>query len=536
MDISPIQNSLKVDLLVKSPQSVVDAWKVGQLINATAITGREKGQATISIGGTLLQAQAPFPLSPGQSLTLEVSSLAAMAVLKVVNAANSAAGNTPAITVTLPVQANLLNQLLLQPLQVGQQLLARIPSSSIPHTSIPSISVSPQIQTILEFAGNRVSVQLSQALPGNIGQQLKLEVVTPGALAALKMLTPSGRSDSIALALRATLPQQQPLPSLLANLAWVATNVTASKSHLSAAGAAGLTTTGASVNSPLPLPLPQTVVALTRSIIEQLPTSASLRTSDGVKQAIAQSGLFLESRLAHSLTSPLQTSAIPLSAQLPVDFKGGLLGLLVSLLALIKAPPKSTATPLATQNPLATNTPYTPLPAQVQAAALATLTAQMNTHQAMAELLRSVESGLARVQLNQLVSSSPDEDGKRTWVMELPVRGDGQLDNIQICIQKETRKQAKKEAALWTVSLSIEPKGLGPIQVRISLSDGVISTHFWSENTKTTQFIQEYLPVLKKRYSEVGLFVGAINAHEGSAPVQTSAEDFLHHTLLDEKA
>lgn len=214
MDISPIQNSLKVDLLVKSPQSVVDAWKVGQLINATAITGREKGQATISIGGTLLQAQAPFPLSPGQSLTLEVSSLAAMAVLKVVNAANSAAGNTPAITVTLPVQANLLNQLLLQPLQVGQQLLARIPSSSIPHTSIPSISVSPQIQTILEFAGNRVSVQLSQALPGNIGQQLKLEVVTPGALAALKMLTPSGRSDSIALALRATLPQQQPLPSL----------------------------------------------------------------------------------------------------------------------------------------------------------------------------------------------------------------------------------------------------------------------------------------------------------------------------------
>lgn len=74
MDITGIQNSLKVDLLVKSPQAVVDAWKVGQLINATAVTTPQNGQATINIGGALLLAQTPFPVAPGQVLKLEVSS------------------------------------------------------------------------------------------------------------------------------------------------------------------------------------------------------------------------------------------------------------------------------------------------------------------------------------------------------------------------------------------------------------------------------------------------------------------------------
>ena len=512
MNISPIQNPLKVDLLVKSPQALVDAWKVGQLINATAVTGGNKGQATISIGGALLQAQTPVPLSPGQSLTLAVSSLAAKTVLNVINIANSTSVGSPLpITVTLPAQSNLLNQFVSQPLQVGQQLLAQVPNG-------PAL---PKTQAVLEFAGKHIRVQLSQALPANIGQQLKLEVVTPGALATLKVLTSPGRSDNIAMALRATLPQQQPLHSLLSNLTFVATN----KPHNA--------TTGTTLNPQIALP--QTVVALTRNIIEQLPTSASLSTGAGLKQAIAQSGLFLESTLAQPLQAPILTNATPLSAQLPIDFKGGLLGLLVSLLALIKAPHKATATPMTTQHPLPTNTAYAaqPPPTLTQTA---TLAAQLSTHQALAELLRSVEGGLARVQLNQLVSSTPEEDGKRTWVMELPVRGDGQLDNIQLCIQKETKHQTREKTVFWTVSLSIEPKGLGLIQVRIRFSDNVISTHFWSENAQTTQFIQAHLPVLKHRYQEVGLSVGTINAHEGNAPVQTSAEDFLHHTLLDEKA
>jgi hypothetical protein len=367
-------------------------------------------------------------------------------------------------------------------------------------------------RALLELAGQRVAVQLSQALPSGIGQQLKLEVVTPGAIAALKILTPpTPETNNIAQALRATLPRQAPLPPLLANLALIARD---------------------SSNPLLPhgprLPLPQTVVDLTRTVVEQLPRPETLTTADGIKQAIAQSGLFLESKLAQNLQQP---TAFPISTTIPIDFKGGLLSLLVSLLSLIKSTPGTSATPANTQT-----TNPTPLPTHNPTAAQATLNPSMNLQQALTELLRNVESGVARLQLNQLVSSAPEEDGKRNWLLELPLRNGEHIDLIQLCIEKEKKQHGKKQAVLWAVTLSLAPKGLGPVQARISFANNIINTSFWSESPQTTTFIQENLQILKQRYREVGLTVGTLNAHEGQAPTPTSADDYLRHTLLDEKA
>jgi hypothetical protein len=501
MDITGIQNPLKVDLLVKSPQSIVDAWKVGQLVNATAITPQKGGQLTINIGGNVLLAQTQQPITPGQTLQLEVSSLPVMTVLKLVNpTANTGKPDAaPAITISLPPQVNLLNQL-----AVGQQLLARLP-----------LPIAEQAtRTLLELAGNRVAVQLSQPLPANIGQQLKLEVVTPGAIAALKILTPSTPVENIPQALRTTLPQQAPLAPLLTNLAFIA-----------------------KANTVLPAgprispPLPQPVVEMTRAIIDHLPRTDTITTANGIKQAVAQSGLFLEARLAQTLQQSLQ-QPLPASlqqqaanspgAQISIDFKGGLLGLLASLLDIIKSMPSANTAPK--------NAPTLP------SSASASSTQTMNLQQTLTELRRHVEGGLARLQLNQLVSSAPEEDGKRGWVTELPVRNGENIDLIQLHIEKDKGRGAKKKTALWTVALSLELKGLGPVQARVSLAGNIINTSFWTENPQATEFIQENLQTLKHRYHEVGLAVGTLNAHKGQAPMPTSADDYLHHTLLDEKA
>lgn len=501
MDITGIQNPLKVDLLVKSPQSMVDAWKVGQLVNATAVTPQKGGQLTINIGGNLLLAQTRLPITPGQSLQLAVASLPVMTVLKLITttASMGKTDTAPAITISLAPQVNLLNQL-----QAGQQLVARLP-----------LPVADQAtRTLLELAGNRVAVQLSQPLPANIDPQLKLEVVTPGAIAALKILTPPAPADNIPQALRTVLPQQAPLPPLLANLALIANANTVSPT-----------------DSRLPSPLPQPLVDIARAIIDQLPRAETITTANGLKQAVAQSGLFLEARLAQTLASslqqPLQTS-LPqhsvnsLGAQIPIDFKSGLLGLLASLLNIIKSMPHPNTAPK--------NVPALHSPAQ------ASLAQAMNLQQTLTELRRNVEGGLARLQLNQLVSSAPEEDGKRGWVTELPVRHGDNIDLIQLRIEKDKKPDNKKKTALWTVALSLELKGLGPVQARVSLAGNQINTSFWAENSQASEFIRENLQTLKRRYREVGLSVGTLHAHKGQAPMPTSADDYLHHTLLDEKA
>ncbi|MDT8384976.1 MAG: flagellar hook-length control protein FliK [Gammaproteobacteria bacterium] len=505
MDISGIQNTLKLDLLARSPQAVVDAWKVGQLVTATAVTTPRHGQATLTIGGALvsaqLPAQTPFGLTPGQPLQLEVSRLAELTVLRLITqTANAGRPEAAApITISLLPQPGLIRQL-----TPGQQLMARL---QIPLEQQPT-------RAILEWAGNRIAVQLSQALPATVNQPLKLEVLHPGAIAALKILTPATTaSDSIPQALRATLPRQAPLPPLLSNLALIAGD--GRYSFLP--------------NAPRPAPaLPPAVVELSRAIIERLPQPATLGTADGVRQAVAQSGLFLEARLAQALQQSPQQNLNPLAAAIPIDFKGGLLGLLVTLLGLIKSSP---ATPTPATPPIPTHAP-----SAAPAAGQATLNPSMGLQQALAELLRSVESGVARLQLNQLVSSAPEEEGKRSWVLELPVRGEGHIDLIRLCIDQQRPPQGKKDTAFWTVTLSLSPKGLGPVQVRVSLVKGTIHTRFWSENPHTSDFIRDHLPLLKQRYREVGLSIGQLQAHQGKAPGPSSADDYLHPALLDEQA
>ncbi len=496
MNITGIQNPINTDLLAKAPQAIVDAWKVGQLVNATVASSQKNGQATININGALLLAQTRFPLKPGQPLQLEVSSLSVSTVLKIISNTD-----TRPITVSLQPQGGLPGQL-----QTGQQLNAVL-------TRTMDVN---QTRAMLELAGHRINVQLSQPLPTSTGQQIKLEVVTPGAIASLKIVTTplatlpatSMNNTHIAQALRTILPQQAPLPLLLNNLALIVKNHTVNLSP----GIIPPTTQRIA-------PLPQPLVELVRAVVDRLPDNGSVSSGDGLKQAVAQSGLFMEARLAQILQQPTSGTTTP-----PIDFKGGLLSLLLTLLNFSKNMPPSPTNTVPTQT-----IPHT------QTGMQAALNQQMNLQQVLAELLRNVGSGLARLQLSQLVSSAADEEGKRAWIMEIPVRSGEHIDLIQLRIEKEKNQRSPKKLALWTITLALELRGLGPVQARVTLADNIVSTHFWAEHASTTELINQHLTILENRYQEVGLTVGALKAHHGTAPDPVSPDKNLPHTLLDEK-
>ncbi len=496
MNITGIQNPINTDLLAKAPQAIVDAWKVGQLVNATVASSQKNGQATININGALLLAQTRFPLKPGQPLQLEVSSLSVSTVLKIISNTD-----TRPITVSLQPQGGLPGQL-----QTGQQLNAVL-------TRTMDVN---QTRAMLELAGHRINVQLSQPLPTSTGQQIKLEVVTPGAIASLKIVTTplatlpatSMNNTHIAQALRTILPQQAPLPLLLNNLVLIVKNHTVNLSP----GIIPPTTQRIA-------PLPQPLVELVRAVVDRLPDNGSVSSGDGLKQAVAQSGLFMEARLAQILQQPTSGTTTP-----PIDFKGGLLSLLLTLLNFSKNMPPSPTNTVPTQT-----IPHT------QTGMQAALNQQMNLQQVLAELLRNVGSGLARLQLSQLVSSAADEEGKRAWIMEIPVRSGEHIDLIQLRIEKEKNQRSPKKLALWTITLALELRGLGPVQARVTLADNIVSTHFWAEHASTTELINQHLTILENRYQEVGLTVGALKAHHGTAPDPVSPDKNLPHTLLDEK-
>jgi hypothetical protein len=124
-------------------------------------------------------------------------------------------------------------------------------------------------------------------------------------------------------------------------------------------------------------------------------------TVEGVRQAIAQSGLFLEARLTAT-----EAPAIP-------DLKSALLTL---QRALIAAP---AADPAPRSHPTITPPPVRDAALTAQAPARPTLSANDDAGGAIQHLAREVDGAVARQVLHQL-ASLPD-GATRAWMFELPL-------------------------------------------------------------------------------------------------------------------
>ena len=498
--------------LARSPQAVVDAWQVGQIVRATAGRPRGDGRLTVNIGNLSLLASSPVPLSAGQPLKLEVTSLAEMAVLRLLDSA----GRPTGVELRLPPPAPLL-----QALQAGKSLEAVIPRAPEPGRSLA-----------LEIAGTRVSAKATQPLPAGLaaGQAVRLEVISAGAPATLRILDTANRADMLSRAIRNDLPRQAPLAPLLANLAWVARGPRLS------ADARSETTPGQPAQQAPATRLPAALVNLARDLLQHLPSRDDIRSARGLAQAVTQSGVFRESSLAQAAAAARLTSAAtPSAAPLPTDFKSDLAGLLVLLLRLVKAAPaQNTGAPRATAGAIPPPLPGIPL--QPQAAARPGLNPQMGLMQVLFELMRNVEGGLARIRLHQFVASAAEDDGKRSQMLEIPVRADDRIDVIPLRIEREDAARKHDERPAWTVNLALDLPGLGPVQARVSLADGRIGTTFWSERPDTRKHIGEHLPELRRSLQAAGLVVGALSALPGRPPGQPANPDTPMHKLLDEQA
>lgn len=477
-------------LQLSSPQSIIDTWKIGQLVNASVTSGKLDTQVIINVAGKPLLAQTQLPLQPGQILQLEVTRLATLAMLKLIDPAKPSAAST----ITLPSQSQIIPQW-----QKGQTLNAILSNAD------------GKGEARINFSGQQFDVRLLQAVP--INQPLKLEILNPGTLAALRILNLPQINEPLGQAIRLSLPQQAPLAPLLNNISAISQNTVRLNQE--------------------PLPLPSAIVDIARNIVEKIPTSKTLATADGVQQAINQSGIFLEAKILQLLhQAPVNTS--PSTPNLGGDFKGGLLSLLASLFTL----GKTAAQPLSTFLS-GTNTQISQelqlLIKQAQKHPQQASRLQANLQQLVTELIRSVESGLARIQLNQFSSSNVEDDGKRLWSLDIPVRHNENIDIFQLRIEKDAENSKQKQTSPWTINLAFELQSLGPIQVCVTLKSGIINAVFWVEHKETIELINKHINILTQGMINAGINVGNISTYHGKSPEPITDIPAIPQVLLDVK-
>lgn len=205
---------------------------------------------------------------------------------------------------------------LINSLQQSQLLQATV----VKITAVPILSDSPGQATNLtqSYVQLRIQGQILQTrtdAPLNSGQQLTVRLTQENGQPILRIINPLPAQSAQAAqttattqtltaeqALRIALPRQAPLPPLLSNISVIAL-----------------------APDKLPMVLPQTLIDTARQLFNQIATAKDIRSGNGLKTALQNSGLFLENKLAK------QVSGQPL-ASTRSDLKAGLNRLLSTLL------------------------------------------------------------------------------------------------------------------------------------------------------------------------------------------------------------
>ncbi|NOV29652.1 flagellar hook-length control protein FliK [Methylomonas sp. ZR1] len=498
MDIKLPLDAKLVMALNKSSAPLAEL-KLNQVLDAKIITNQVMlNTLTVSVADKTmtLQSQQALALPPGQTLQLQVVRLLPTPELKIIappplqtpNTSNSAPPEaqllkllpSPTATITAPAVSNPLATL-----NPGEQIPAQILNIG-KHTLTlqltPTHSDTQQTQsTPLPSGENRVvldSKQLQWSDPAakstlTVGSRIDLQILKSGERPVLSASLPAPSIDEqIATVFKQLLPVQVPPQQFLAHLAPLIKPAESDK------------TVG------------ELLKQLAREILQQIPDKTKLFEPATLKQAIAQSGLFMERNL-------VEAEAKPASFVLPDDFKLKLSKLIAQLGLELTVPKDENA-------------------------------AQQTASELLKETLQKAQGNLAKLTLDQLNSLPRDDSPKQVWMLELPFFNKAEPETLQLIVEQDKQANSENGQKNWVVSITITPPELATIHCKVSCYDGSINTRFWSESTSTVDKINARLDYLRQQFEQKGLIPGFMDVQQGK-PSQTHPQTLPPQSLLSEK-
>lgn len=267
--------------------------------------------------------------------------------------------------------------------------------------------------------------------------------------------------------------------------------------------------------------LPPALRGALEQVIRLTATPRTLRNPRELVARLRQSGLWLEARLARAAR---EKSPAPLAAG--GDYKAALLRLDAALKSVAEkhaapqspenpAPPPETAGAARDASPAAP-----PLAHRLPAAgrhAPAPLR-QLLLPALVRHLQHHTRAALARVDMHQLASIH-SEGAAPFWSLEIPVvRRDG-AETIGLSVEPEHDGGGGGAARACTVTIAMEPPGLGPVWARLTRhGDGQLGAVFYAVDGRGRERLESALPRLRDQLQRRGLNPGTLACRAGAPP------------------
>ncbi|MDO9169574.1 MAG: flagellar hook-length control protein FliK [Methylobacter sp.] len=539
--------------------------KVGQKLDAKVINAdiqAAKNTLTLALGNKdiTVQSNQPMTTNPGQNLKLQVTQTVPVVEFKILNSSPElaelrlkfiAANGQEPMRPTARDGGSVASGTTARMQEVGQRM-EQLPREPMRPTaaekqdgaSLSSLVKQPLDAKIIGITGNKIQLQIftpsitdmgnkqvslitidrSQLThaPQNlkIGQNLNLEALKAGTTAEFKVISAPHNIPEAKIAefIKQFLPRHEASPLFLNQLIKDLPKLMNNES------------------------VPKVLKDIAAKIIQNLPPKEQLITSQGLKQAIANSGLFLEAKLPPAMAQAelikelpqlIKNETVPQSLQ---RIAAEILQNLTQKEPLLNSPSATTAKQLAEAELLTLKLNMADAPKaealgnedfkanllkfiQALKQELTTQAAQQ-INQADLDLLKNLqnktENTVAKLVLDQLMSLPKEDNPKQLWLIDIPFIDRQQAETVTIEIQRDKDNNQPSGSSDWSVNITITPPELGTIHCRVAYQNAVINTYFNSLQIQTTQLIKHNLDYLKNQLEESGLTTGHMIAHNGS--------------------
>ncbi len=509
MDIKPSINNqvLPANKLTESALNL----KIGQQLEVKAVVANiqvVKNMITLSLGNhdITVQSNQPITLNPVQTLKIQLTQITPITEFKILTASPELKNLTANLRLTILTTTSV----------ASDRKSMQPPSTVIDGVVLEAHNTTvnqPIDVKIISLIGNKIQLQITPLTPVlitlertqlsnlpadlKIGQHLKLEIVKTGTTPEFRLIAAGGVISEIKIAefIKQFLPRHQTSSIFLNQLIKELPQLLNNKN------------------------IPEALKNLAEKIIQNLPDQGQLMSSSRLKQAIADSGLFLEAKL------PAQAELIK-NDHVPVSLQRIAAEIVQNLLpkTLLPEAPKPLPEIVVLEQPVsvvgAEDFKANLLKfIQVLKHELGSQGQQHN--QPDLDLFKSLqnktENTIAKITLDQLMSLPKDDSSKQLWIIDLPFMDrQQQAATVKIEIQQDNIHKRQTGSNNWSVNITLTPPGLGTIHCMVSSRTGLINTFFNSQNTQTTKLIKHNLDTLKNQLEASGLKAGQMDAHDST--------------------
>ncbi len=379
-------------------------------------------------------------------------------------------------------------------------------------------------KTIFEIIEPKLTVKFeADGAPSlKAGQLVSLRVINLEPQLSLNVLTNTNTQNKpesiINAALRMILPKQPSMNQMLSNLEYLS-----------------------KPNPKLNEIFSQQVLDLSRAAFQRLPSINDIKTAKGIKTALENSGLFLEQQLQNTILTKNSITA--------TDTRTALLRLAESIRSNITEPeivlnktPTNNEKPNINSNQNNSNRlnknyqHWNVKNHDVNLTNLKKTTANLpviqHPNSALHELLRNIESSLAKTQYNQLQHLIPDEQYKTNWFFDIPVRREDGSDIFHFLFSHDESSKNKKDKGEWSVVLSFSLEKLGDINIQIYLRNNKIGAIVWAKKNNTYELFKNHLTALQIQMEKSGIKVSNICCNKGEPHQENPTKT---QNILDEE-